>query len=1704
MLKPDAATKLIEEWWLADDDEELVVDHLGSGFKKAPAKLKKIGYAIFGGNAEGVEEYHDEAEAFEEQQRRVFARLTSTERKKLLALLFGKLAGDVEFALKWIVDPQRYSEEDSLFLSRPVKSQIPEVQFNYLQSIRNLTYLNPPELSIEWLAAWIGHLQANWRLYGHKVYQLLASAIDRGGKSGKQVLKILLDSGNKDHEVGIPGMHVNSTLLMAKDPAGWDFVERLLLAAKRQEGLRQSVMDSLVMGHPDAFRRFFRLIVNENLTRYSSVLMKINEWLGVEWEAREARKVNPVISHVADMLENEKLALKEATQATDPQTAYFALWALASHDTEKCIAAAAKRLKQDMPEFRFATLKLLSLLDDSHEKATQLRIESVADEDLRIVFAALFGVDSKHCYSPELTIRNPKQAANLMKVIVSRLESLPRKAKKQPPLVWDWSDAKIAQSDVADVLVSTVRYPGSTESPDKIAKWIPFMSSTGRYSAIYQITQQDKMDKRTRPLLFELAGDKVTDNAELVLGAIANLKLTEAESQILEGYLSRTSTTYRQEVMKVLLKQQDTILFAALERLLRDGQKPRRAAGVELLRQAAESGRDPDRCIALAESYRESRKKLTKEESLQIEAILKIQEATVGFEDCLGLIDPADRTPVKAPRDRGVMGYTTAAGNLLQELKKFIKANRKTEITYRKYHREEVTEPLGQIEWGFPSPELDKPIRDQLSSMPQFSMFQEWYRGLPAKCRDKDGFDLLRALVHLEIVDDWEFDEFKTYLKDPARKGVAKFLGVDQKTKQTDGSIVSDILGWLVRTEIKSGVTSFCLDAAETLLTRIPELDLKKLASPPRQIKDQWGDLEDDPFHDFRQLVPLMVWLETAKRYKKAERKPPKNLSVRLWDLEHWIDEPVPGASRKRPDNDVLMEAYENKKANLADFYDHLVGPPNAEYGGYDLRFLSGRSFPKSFRDFMERKEIRGALKKIQSKLLEVELNRGEAKSISSELALHFQCYRGITPLRDLMAALGKKGFKQSVSWQLSTEDNREATFTAMISHTFPDESDTVADFSQMVRKEIKAGTWTEERMLQLAFLAPQWSAWIGHALKWDGFDEAIYWFIAHLKYAWGIDEAFQTDEDLDEENDRFEADDDDEDQPERLTRWERIIRERTHLTRDERDEGAIDVSWFHRVYQRLSPKRWEALSLAARYAANSAQAKRAKMIGDVLLGKVAKQDLVDGIRKKNLKENVRLLGLLPLASGNKRDADLSDRYEVLESYRAYANKLSSMSRPEALRAHEIGMQNLASTAGYEDPMRLQWSLEAESTSDLAAGPLEAKKGDVRLTLELDSDATPVTTVYRGDKVLKSVPKTVAKEKKFVALRDRAKHLKKQASRIKSSLELAMCRQDSFTGAELNQLSSHAVLWPQLQRLVLSNGTQMGYPAKRGKALKDHSGKETKVSKNDSLQIAHPIDFLKSKEWPKWQRECFNIERLQPFKQVFRELYVLSAEEKKEKFVSRRYAGHQVNRKQAFALWGRRGWSIDEYENVWKSIHHANLNVSVGFESGFTTPLEVEGLTLETVEFHTRNDRKPVPLAKVPPTIFSEVMRDLDLVVSVAHVGEVDPEISASTVELRRVLLAETCQLLGLNNVKLKAKSNHVTIQGEIADYSVHLGSGVVHKLPGGSVCLVPVHSQHRGRLFLPFADNDPKTAEVLSKTILLARDQEIDDPILLQQLRAG
>lgn len=126
-------------------------------------------------------------------------------------------------------------------------------------------------------------------------------------------------------------------------------------------------------------------------------------------------------------------------------------------------------------------------------------------------------------------------------------------------------------------------------------------------------------------------------------------------------------------------------------------------------------------------------------------------------------------------------------------------------------------------------------------------------------------------------------------------------------------------------------------------------------------------------------------------------------------------------------------------------------------------------------------------------------------------------------------------------------------------------------------------------------------------------------------------------------------------------------------------------------------------------------------------------------------------------------------------------------------------------------------------------------------------------------------------------------------------------------------------------------------------------------------------------------------------------------------------------------------------------------------------------------------------------------MRDVDLVVSVAHAGGVDPETSHSTIEMRKAILNFTLPLFKINNVKIE--KNFAFINGTRSNYQIHLGSGLVRKEAGSVIYVIAVGSQQRGKIFLPFVDEDPKTAEIITKIVMFSRDNEIKDPQILQQI---
>eukprot|EP00913_Durusdinium_trenchii_P028504 g26732.t1 len=1520
--------------------------------------------------------------------------------------------------------------------------------------------------------------------------RLLASVIESGGKEADTVFDILTATARNEHEIGGFGGHVINGLLLASREAGWELIEKTLLAAQRQEGLRQSILECVQSAHPEAFRRMLRLIVDNKLARFSAVVRAADVWFQLGWDSLTVKQINSALETALLFLENEKQR-RQALAGDDPDQLYLALWAVAFTDAPASIAPALKQRSHQSAEIRYVAALHLSRL--GLRDADYARLQFFDDEDIRVALCAAQGLGLGY-YGENL----PKHD-DLFDRLETLFERLPKKPTTLKPIVWPWTERKAGQNDVAEMLVHAL----NDRPPTRLIPYLRALDTYSRRGVVEHLARQKKWDALTRDTLIGLVGDPSADVRSAAFDALSRKKLKPAEIERLEAFLTRKSADLRLGIVQLLQDQKDPVALSSAERLLAGKTAPLRLAGLELLRQMAEDKRAADVCRELATDYESSRKKISREERTQLEAIAESGAEKLTLDDALGLMDPADRTPVAKPRNRRVPLITNAAIKCLQSLDDLIHKHRETEIEVESnYDDDEPRQLLGNVGWRFPYVNREETRKVNIKRLPLSEIWMDWYENRPKSLRDRDGFEMLRAELYYDFAfSSWRFNNNIEWVAQSteARLPLLKTIwNTNENLELRYGDVIERLLSWFEFLKPPAGAVGYLLDAVETIFSMVPEQELALLdrAPDPEESRYRHYDAEE---YDWREIGLFDIWTSALdSQIHRSEGNITDEQKVRLWNLLHWRDEPFAGALRNRPPLSVVTDAYVAGGATLADVIDQMLGPQTkGRHGDFTaLRHLTARPDEDDRRLFKQRPEIPELIDRCRERILEIELARGESPTAATDAALALNSIYGVDQLVRILTAIGKEPFKVPQGY---TPDHtaRLATFTEMLKATFPAESDTPKYFAAEMRKLMKSVGMPEQRMLELAFHAPQWTHYVEQFLGWNGFLEGLYWFVAHMQYVYTAGDLaaqYAPDAETDSSDDGDQNDNDT-----NKSKWDRIIQERTPLTDEERSEGAVDVNWFHRTYALLSPKRWDAMAQAARFAANAAQAKRARFVADVLRGKVSRKELVDGIRKKNLKENVRLLGLAPLAKGAKQEADIRFRYDVLQQYRRYANQLSSLAKPDALRALEIGMRNLASLAGYPDPLRLQWALEAKDNTDLADGPVSIVKDGVSVSLALDEQAVPQITVLRGEKRLKSIPPKLRKDKKIAELSDRAKELKRQSSRMRHSLESAMCRRDEFTSGELRQLMSNAILSPQLQRLVIAGDKVIGYPTAAGDALRDAKGKRTRVKKADKLRIAHPYDLLKTGHWHDWQHECFAAERIQPFKQVFRELYVPTAQEKKDKRFSRRYAGQQINPAQGNALWGSRGWHTQE--GVWKPFHDLKMTAAVEFDYGITTPLEVEGLTIDRVHFYRHEDYKSIPIKDVPPLVFSEVMRDMDLVVSVAHAGGVDPEATASTVEMRADLLRETCELLGLKNVRIK--KNHVMIKGHLASYSLHLGSGVVHQMPGGSICLVPVHAQHRGRIFLPFADDDPRTAEVVSKVIMLAGDNEIQDPTFLEQLRA-
>ena len=1475
-----------------------------------------------------------------------------------------------------------------------------------------------------------------------------------------------------EHEIGGVCESLIKSALMVKDPRYHTLVEKLLLAAQLQEGLRQTILESLDETTIPVLQHFIALILEHNLTRFSSVVRAVDVWFGFGWEAPQQAVVKRTLELAQTYLADLDKA-REAVGSKDNVERYVALWAVAVYNVQEALSLATEALNNTQTSYE-ACVAVLYFMYQTQKKTAEI-----------LPFAEkYFGIEPAWDYWILQNLPKGEIPQELFEKMRTAAHKLPKDGKNFEGLGFRWLNFTVKPLDIYQSVLKVANEQQQQILAGELAE-IPVdvrhillddifpVLSRGRYS--YYSEEEKNLppedypaDSWQRTLVRTALNDKGPYVVSKAMEVLKKVPLVQDDILALEQVLSRKNKEQRKESVTLLVKQPEAVLKDSTSRMIVSKNADQRLAALEILTVLQEEGRLTDYVTEQVEAYKG--RKFSKNEQVLMDKLTYNPETTTELRYDLtngfGVINLDNLTSFDLPKPQFDKERKEKKGGFLfdklvniqkvgegvSELLALWRANKDYEYQYEGYQGATETILLGNVIRRQHKGKDDETPMEILEDLPLADLWKGWHEKY--QFNEVEYYFAKRYCGNL-------------YYENAIPQGLDDYLAMyypDFKVR-FEGQVHSyygearraeSLLGYLMNaySEDRALLASFKLSVFEDALATFPKekrgeiykrgyssLDWDDVVTDYAAVV-YYGDDGDFPYYTDDQLFRLWQILYYLYIEVKKDLDAQKNT---IKDVLPYVRNFVRREERLPGINEGLLQLtlmlYNKGRLTTDDliFFCLLNNELFAMAQGAENHF--SRRLPKWIKDSLTFPEI--LLEQVKTNMLQVELQRGDLPTDASVYISSLSEIEGAQYFFEALERMGKEPFAKGYGSGVS----KRFTFSRILEVSQPSATDTFTAF----KKHLDEVKLDKKRLVEAACYAPHWTEWIGDYLKIKSFREAVWWFIAH------------TTDYMDAEK-------------------ETIVSQYSSVPRDDFRRGAIDVDWYQRVHKAVGKEGWKLIQESAKYLSDGMGYRRVKLYSAVLTGEIKLTETIKKITEKRDKDYVMALGLVPI-NKKKVEEDLVSRYNLLQTFLKESKQFGQQRQESEKNAVEIGLDNLSRNAGYEDSIRFSWAMEAKATQQIMEKSTLVLD-DTQLQLVVDDEGKADIIVTKGDKTLKSIPDKYKKNKEVEALKDNKTYLTKQYSRTRLSLEQAMLSQTLFTAAELGKILEHPVVKAMLSKLVLFNPeTQASGFWQDGKLL-SAEGTLTPLKVTDKLLIAHPSHLFYAVQWDLYQKYLFDKEIKQPFKQVFRELYVPTKDELETSNHSERYQGHQVQPQKTVALLRGRGWTVNYEEGLQKVYHKEGFRATIYAAADWYTPSDVEAPTIEYVVFYNLKDGKEVPMKEINPVIFSEVMRDVDLVVSVAHVGGVDPEASHSTMQMRGALARESARLFKLQNVEVKER--YILVKTEHGDYSLHLGSGMISK-SGLQINVVAVQSQHRGRVFLPFVDDDPKTAEIISKMKLLS-----------------
>lgn len=1455
---------------------------------------------------------------------------------------------------------------------------------------------------------------------------------------------------------------------------------QLLLSARLQEGLRQAVVETMDCGTTKSQLYLFKIIVENNLCRYSGVYRGLLTWcgMGVDEVKVDLKRIPSKLVDVMYSMLMDADARRQALESPNHMEMFVALWAMAFYELEdvrQYLIALMRTPKcpEQMQIALFAYMEFASSYDQYFPIFKHAISAFQDDMDLMaIVFSYYLGglhlpwdvkeLENKFLdndYLPYFYV-SKQEAEEQFRACESILNRMKRNYTKHG-FIFPWIELTLEKKKIALTLAKIALMAKTPYMQEQIYNYLQLIDPGYRVSVIKMICNgKEKLYRRFLFLSLRDRSSEVRMDAFKQVNAFKHL----SDDEILQllDYLRLKYSDMRNCIIQLLMNKLTTEELAdATVFLLGKDCEEQRLAALDVLSKLEERGLSQCGLVKVYKLALQLEEPSEQEKILlnKISGVVK-ENAKESFimETGLGLFDDSDNETITFDKSvvlpklqlpllgkrKGLLGKLMNLNEQTQDraFDLLMKFTKKVKTKLGNHYQANGNDYIyGQEEYGWTC--WNSTICNQSRDAVDYPFLDYWKQVYSQVIQSSSVLIQLRLVI-----------EFEGYVQE---KNVYGFCLLQSYHAQ-----------WIKVDEILQ-------KKVKELLTEVFSLDYKD-----KELQTLALCFVDHLSKTVKSVKQLVV--EKDREYSRSE-----HLSA-IDSVAEWINY-LEQARKEMNDEDfekafvIMYRLYQKwNYYHVGEYCDVYNGLQAYDFfRAYQIGLITRNELLREFISRPRSKdriaEVENALQqrrtspindylkalqlycKFKQRLLDIEVQRGDMATVVSSLVVQFRQVKGVDNLINILVALGKTPFCRGFVYA-PDKDNRREMLSMLLSSCSPEENDSAVALRQLqLQYRI-----SDERMVETAMYCLPWASLIEEAIGWIGLASGCWYYRAHTS-DWCIDD--------------FERDN--------IARY-------TPLAVDDLQAGAFDIAWFRDLYRTLGEKRFDKVYQAAKYISQGALHTRARGYADAYLGKVTREEVEAKISEKRNKDLLMAYGIIPLKSKE----DELHRYLFLSQFRRESRQFGAQRRNSESRAVDMALLNLANNAGYSDVTLMIWQME---TLLVAQNKMyfEGKVIDGYLMkIHISEEGKPTLGCSKNGKMLKAIPASLKKNSQVDDFREFYKMLKEQASRANILLEKAMVDRVKMAFVDWKNLEENPILHSLIGKLVFITTDKGLFGFLEESGLRSVDDEVQPLEDKACLRIAHVVDFYQLQVWNLYQQYVCGHQIVQPFKQVFRELY-LPTDDEMELGYSDRFAGYQVQPYQAKALLASRGWLASYEEGFLKVSFVDNLTVSLSQDCTMFTPAEVECPSIDRVEFSDRKSGETRVVKDIAKICYSEVMRDIDLAISVAHAGGVDPEASHSTMEMRRAIIENLTPLFGWDNVSIDGSFVHVV--GKLNTYNIHIGSGVVHQQGGSVINVVAVHSSHRGRIFLPFIDQDPKSAEVISKIELFAHDEKIKDPFILDQI---